>query len=224
MSMVGGIPNKITLYQYINRWHAACCLNSARFWAAGFARTIWRAPWRIRLLPHNARAAASASSNAPMPRSRSSAESLSSIRKNAPNVKVISTRHDAPRYARFPIPACPRDAWRRILGDGADVMARLDRISCLPGLAELAFDGDPLVRMAVAERLPAGQLSILANDSEACVRFVVAQRIEESGLASFVDDPERFIREIAFRRLTAVSQRHVSAVLGRVDQVFRNNV
>jgi hypothetical protein len=66
----------------------------------------------------------------------------------------------------------------------------------------MSFDLDPLVRVAVAERLEPIQLRALVDDTDLRVRFVVAERGDEEAVARLSDDPDPEVRRRARARKT----------------------
>jgi hypothetical protein len=66
----------------------------------------------------------------------------------------------------------------------------------------MMFDPDPLVRMAVADRLDSIQLLALAADEDLRVRYVVADRGDEAVLTKLCQDPDPEVRQRARARKT----------------------
>jgi hypothetical protein len=64
----------------------------------------------------------------------------------------------------------------------------------------MMFDPDPLVRVAVAERLEPAQLSVLANDEDLRVRYAVADRGDIAALARLSQDADPEVRARAQAR------------------------
>ena len=65
------------------------------------------------------------------------------------------------------------------------------------------FDPDPLVRVVVAERLPAPRLGAMLQDEDLRVRFTIAERAPLELAAALADDPDELVREAARARLAA---------------------
>ena len=85
-------------------------------------------------------------------------------------------------------------------------------VSC----AEMIDDPDPLVRIEVAERLPAQSLALMAGDGDFRVRFVCAERVPCERLTLFLDDEDEVVRDIARQRLEV--ERFVMG-LGREQEI-----
>ena len=66
----------------------------------------------------------------------------------------------------------------------------------------MAIDPDPLVRIAVAERLEPVQLGALIADEDLRVRYVVAERGNSLALVRLSDDPDPEVRGRARARRT----------------------
>jgi hypothetical protein len=65
----------------------------------------------------------------------------------------------------------------------------------------MSFDDDPLVRIAVAERLEPERLCLLAADDDLRVRYVVAERAPPSILAALQEDPDPEVRRLVCTRM-----------------------
>lgn len=87
-------------------------------------------------------------------------------------------------------------------------------------LLALLTDEDRNVRLAAVLSLPPAILGLAAFDPDPVVRFAVAERIAETKLALFLDDAESLVRQIACSRLTAASERHVSRLMGENQPVM----